>query len=186
MEDGDRLSAMLRLWASEQAVGEAAAARRRQRWLTTQAEETATLLGSLVDLAEGKVTVAVHTAADSYGGVIRGVGRDFFVLDRPGSPPVAVAVGAIRSVTEAGPPRPARAAGAGVGDREPPLDLRLVDMLGVLAADRQSARLQLDGGHVVTGSLRSVGVDVVVVVPDDAARRPVVVPLASVHAVSPV
>src|SRR4051812_45386845 len=74
----DELGHML----DDERLAERATARRRERLLGQAAEETATLAGALVDLAEAADVVTVRTAdAGVHRGVVTLVGADFCVLD---------------------------------------------------------------------------------------------------------
>jgi hypothetical protein len=68
-----------------------------------------------------------------------------------------------------------------VGDRPVRTRLRLAEVLAELAAERERALIvPLDGEDAVAGSVRSVGVDVVVVRLDGAEPATAYVPIAAV------
>ncbi len=153
MRDDDPLVRLL----DEARASDVGATRDRERWLQRQAEEGATLAGSLLDLAERRSAVAVRTSSGRVSrGEVMAVGSDFVALGGPSGPMTCVRLAAIASV------RPSRAERhvAATGRRPPPLDLLLVEVLAGLAPERPRAAL-MAGGELVAGELRSVGADVV-------------------------
>jgi hypothetical protein len=177
---GDDLSARLERWAAEARVDDAARQRTRERWLLQQAEEGGSLAGVLCDLAERGTAVAVRTRAGrQHRGPVRAVGDDFVAVD-PGSSgpsgPVFVALSAVSSVRVV----PASAA-APTGDRAVRTGLRLSEVLAGLAAERERVLIvALDGEDAIAGSLRSVGLDVVVVRLDGPDPATVYVPITAI------
>jgi len=161
----DDLVAAFGRWAAGRRAEEAAGSRTRERWLRQQAAESATLAGTLVDLAERAEDVAVLTAGRTLTGRLVGVGEDAAVLaDRFGVTVVALSrVLAVRVASGAGRAGVAGRRAPASGDRVPPGPWRLVDALDTLAAERSPVRLGLAGGEVVSGDLLAVGVDVVTV-----------------------
>lgn len=138
-------------------AGDAGAARLRERWLRRQAEEGATLAGTLLDLAERGAPVSVRTTTGrtSHGSVVA-VGSDFAVLRGEDGRDACLRLQAVAAVWPAVGERHVVA----TGDRVAPLDLLLVEVLATLASDRPGVRV-LAGGDVIVGELRAVGVDVV-------------------------
>lgn len=134
---------------AEWAAAEAAAERSRERWLRQQAEESATLAGVFVDMAErgSPVAVDLRGGAGTRGGAVTSVGADFAVIDDWFVPFAAVA--AVRGERVSGD-RAVQAPG-----------LTFVGALARLAEDRVRVSVTLDGGNVVTGELRAAGDDVV-------------------------
>jgi len=123
--------------------------RTTERRLRVVAEESATLHGSLVDLAERGTSVRVTTSSGRrHVGPLQLVGHDFLVVAD-----VWVSLQAVASVGAA-PGAPAAA-----GDR-PAVDLLLVEALARLVADRHDVAVVTVGGDVVAGQLRAVGADV--------------------------
>jgi hypothetical protein len=179
-DDVGRLWALLGTWAADLSAGDAAAARSRQRWLSAGAGESATFTGSLVDAAETGGAATLRTSGPALTGRLAGVGRDFCVLEATHGAAIVVALGAVQAVEVVD--RPGR--DAGTGDRTAPLDMDLRTVVDLLAADRQRVRIHLVGG-TVTGALRSVGDDVIVLVAGDASRRRILVPVAALVAVEP-
>lgn len=163
----DPLAAELTRWAAILRAEDAVRARSRERWLRQQAEEGATWIGTLVDLAERRHPVVVDLRSGAtISGALVGVGEDVCLLTAALQPSastlVALAhVGAVRART----PAP----GAASGDRSPTLRLTLAGALGLLAAEREAARIGLAGGGEVTGRILGIGADVVTV---DPAYRP--------------
>lgn len=156
----DALVAEFARWAAEQRVGEAATARSRERWLRHQAAESATMAGTLVDLAERGVDVAAVIGARTLTGRLTGVGQDGFVLAEASGAATIVALARLGAVRVAG----GRAGAAeATGGRAPAGTWRVSDALAALAADRSGIRLGLCGGETLTGVLVAVGADVVTV-----------------------
>jgi hypothetical protein len=151
-------TARLERWAAEARVDEAARRRSRERWLLQSAEEGGALAGVLADLAEQGTPVTVRTSAGRrHTGRLRAVGADFVALATAAGDEVLVAIDAVSSV------RTARAR-APLGDRMALGALTLAEALAGLAAERDRALLVTrDGGDTVSGTLRAVGADVVVV-----------------------
>jgi hypothetical protein len=150
-----RFVADLEAWVAAAAADQGVQARRRERWLRTQAEEEATILGVLADLAERDQAVVVTTRADRrHRGAVALVGRDFALVLTEQRSTVLVQVAAIVQVrTTPG--------GAGVvGDRALRLEVGWADALRVLAADRPRILAIPSGGAPCGGELRSVGADV--------------------------
>ena len=151
----------------ESRAGDDGALRARQRWLRRRAEEEATLVGTLVDLAERGSALTVRSASGrvSHGAVVA-VGRDFLALQGRG--------GEIRFLRSAGivtvAPSSAERHQPASGDRPAPLDLTLVEVLSGLAPDRPRVVL-VAGGEVVAGDLVAVGADVVSLRLDGGGRR---------------
>lgn len=174
---GDRMTVMLERWAQAARVDEAAHRRARERWLLQAAEEGGTLLGVLADLAERNVPVAVRTSGGRrHGGHVCAIGADFVAIDTTASGDVLVALAAVASVrVRAGTAAPA-------GDRTVRSGLVLSEVLAGLAAERERVMIvSLDGGEAVTGTVRSLGRDVVAVrVDGPTPPTTAYVPLAAV------
>jgi hypothetical protein len=153
---------MLRLL--DDARGEASAASRgRERLLRQAAEEGATLVGTLLDLAEAGAHATVRTTdGRTQQGAIRLVGADFFALDGD----VWIALAAVATVR----PNPGEHHPPASGDRHPATDLRLLEALAGIAPERPRLAIVTDGGDVVAGELRSVGADVVTLRLDGGPR----------------
>ena len=183
--DIDRLAARLGVWAADAAARDAAAERARRRWLADQAAAEATLRGALVDLAEDGQRVVVRTPSAAFSGTVSAVGRDFCVVATPAGS-ATVALHAVVAVEPAGPPPPTSPGREPLGSREPPVDLALADVAGVLAADRLPVVAHLRGGAQLTGTLVRGGPELLVIVPTASHdRRPRVAPLAAVEALAP-
>lgn len=150
-------AARLERWAAEARVDDAAASRARQRWLQRQAEEEGSLAGVLADLGDAGAPVRVHLrAGDPVVGVVQAVGEDVVAVAaaRSAGRVALVALAAVASV------RTAPGVGAVTGDRAVVSSLRLVDVLGGLAAERAPVRVVTAGGEVLAGETRWVGRDV--------------------------
>ena len=169
----------LEAWAADARVHEAAAARARERWLRQQAEESATLLGQLIDLAERNITVVVSTRSGRrHRGHVVAVGTDFVAL-RSEATQVLVAIDAIATVRTLPEVR------AVIGDRVVAVSLELIDVLLGLAADRPRVVIGAADADAVAGELRSVGTDVVTVRCDGPQPAPVAyIPIGSITEVT--
>lgn len=150
-------TAHLDRWVAEARVDEAAQQRSRERWLREVAEQEATLGGVLTDLAERHAGVTIAVDGRRHHGLIVAIGVDFVAVRVTAGSDVLLAIRAVGVV------RTAPAVEAAVGDRMVSTELRLTDVLGELSADRERVRLVTSAGETVTGVLRSVGHDVVVV-----------------------
>ncbi|MCU1353194.1 MAG: hypothetical protein JWM05_2403 [Acidimicrobiales bacterium] len=157
----DWLGGRLERWLAEQRVADAADERRREGWLRRLAAEQGTMAGVLVDLAERERPVVLHVhPGRRCRGTIRTVGRDFVGLGTEGCERVLLATRAISSV------RPEPSTPASVGHRAVHVATSLADVLQTLAGDQPHVAVTTLDGGAVTGSLRSVGDDVLVVKPD--------------------
>ena len=176
--DGRRFGRALERWAADAAVDEAARSRLRERWLRVQSEESASVLGTLVDLAERGAPVTLDVAGQRARGRVVGVGGDFVALRAGGSDggdhDVLVRLRAIDVV---------RVEPGGVavrGDRSKLLEVTLDAVVGPLAAERPEVLVRTWGGAAVRGELRSAGTDVLAVRVDGDPPSPTWVPLWSV------
>lgn len=144
-------------------LGEALAERTAERLLRQRAQDTASFVGTLRDLAERGTTVVVATAAGRrHRGAVRGVARDHVVL--------AGATGEVHlrlDVIVTVRPQPGSRAVAAEGDREAVDDLLLLELLARVLEDRPTVVLAFDGpGDVLRGRLETVGGDVVTLRPE--------------------
>lgn len=185
----DPLDSELNRWAAELRAEDAARSRTRERWMRQQAEEAATWIGTLLDLAERRQAVVVDLrSGTTLSGALVGVGEDVCLLAAPTgrSPTTLVATVHIGSVRALSP-----VPGAASGDRRPSLRLTLAGALGALAAEREVAHFGLAGGGEVTGRILGFGADVLTVDPAVRTDRPhlgtdrVFVPLAAVATCAP-
>ncbi|MDQ1437326.1 MAG: hypothetical protein QOK43_955 [Acidimicrobiaceae bacterium] len=140
----DELSDDLAAW-------EGAGARARERSLRRQAEQSATLAGVLLDLAERGSDVAVRVvgAAGLRAGRISAVGTDFFVLG-----PCYIPMAAVASVRASDG---TTVSGGRVVPQDSMVTLTLASALAELAEERPPVSIALDGGDAVQGELRAVG-----------------------------
>jgi hypothetical protein len=174
---GDGLTVRLETWAAAARIDEAAMARGRERWLLQLAEDEATLGGVLLDLAERRATAALRTRVGrSHTGAIEVVGADFVAI-RIVSGVVLLPHASLTMV------RPGPGARPVVGDRVVPSEVRFVEVVRELAADREQVRVVVDGGEVVSGTLHSVGVDVLALRADGDPPTTVHVPVTAVSEV---
>ena len=134
-----------------------AQSRIRERWLRRQAEESATLVGALLDLAESGAGLSIWTIGGRrHDGTVVGVGTDVVVLAERGEH-VVVQVAAISVVR----PRPGTRTGVPTGDRPAALDLTFTELLARVVGGEPDVALATATGEVLAGSLVAVGVDVV-------------------------
>lgn len=151
----DGFARALERWAADAVVDEAALGRTRQRWLRAQAEEDATLVGALLDLAERGRPVSLELVAHRVRGRIVGIGGDFVALRSDRGQHVLARTELVDVVrAEAG-------SAAVTGDRTAVVEAGLAGVLGPLAAERPDVLVRTRSGAVVRGELRSAGVDVV-------------------------
>lgn len=170
----DDLGRLLQRWAAEAVVDEAARSRTRARWLRIQAEESASIVGTLVDLAERAGPVVLDVGDHRVGGVLVGVGGDFVALRTDRGQQVLVRTSAVDIVR-------AEPGGGDVrGDRGALLDVTLDAVLGPVATDRPDVLVRTVGGAVVRGELRAAGTDVIRLRVDGDPPTPAWVAIASV------
>lgn len=171
----------LERWVAEARIDEAALGRARERWLREVAEQEATLAGVLTDLAERGAPVTVHVRGGRrHHGAIHGVGADFVAVGRTNGTDSHEVLVAVRAITAV---RTGADVGATIGDRAIGTELRLADVLGELAADRERVVVVSDGETVV-GEVRSVGNDVAVLRADTDPPGTVYLPLAMLDEVT--
>lgn len=149
------LADALERWAADAAVDEAARRRARERWLQVQAEEEASLAGTLLDLAERGRTVGLEVGDHRLRGRIVGLGADFVALRSDRGQDVLVRTAAVEVVRGEPGERPV------TGDRTAVVDTGLAGVLGPLAAERPEVLVRTAGGAVLRGELRSAGLDVI-------------------------
>ena len=152
------------------------ATRSRERWMRQQAEEEATLAGTLLDLAEQAGPVGLRTTAGRpVTATVVAVGRDFAAVRTEAGRAGCLALAALTRVRPgAGRRSPAS------GDRPAPLDLSLAELLARAVVDRPSVSLVAGGDpDPLVGELRAVSAELITVVPDGGARSPCFVPVAA-------
>ena len=174
------LAARLDVWLADARIEGSADSRARERWLHQAAEADATVAGVLLDLAERRAAVSVHTSgARVHHGHIDVIGADFAALRTTGGAEVLVALTAITSVCTAPLVEPA------VGERVVTTELRLIDVLAQLAAERERVLVvSPDGRDAIAGELRSVGHDVIRLRTEADPPATAYVPAASVATVT--
>lgn len=151
----DGFARALERWAADAVVDEAARQRTRQRWLRAQADEEASLVGTLLDLAERGRVVTLDLGEHRVRGRIVGIGGDFLALRSDRDQHVLVRTNAVEVV------RGEPGAAAVTGDRTAVVEAGLAGVLGPLAAERPEILVRTTAGTVVCGELRSAGIDVV-------------------------
>lgn len=172
--DDDAFGRSLARWASDAAVDEAARSRARERWLRVQAEEEASLAGTLVDLAERRRPVVLDVGSLRLRGVVVGVGADFVAVQGDGGHQALVpfaGIGALR----------ADPGSEVVGDRPATLDVTLATVLGPVAAERTEVLVHAAPDVRARGVLRAVGSDVLRLRSDGLPPAPMWVPLGAVR-----
>jgi hypothetical protein len=180
---GADLSGRLEAWAAAARVDEAARARSRERWLRQAAEEGATFVGVLADLADNRDAVGlVTTDGRRHRGSVVALGDDFcaLALDRGGQ--VLVRLKAIAAVHSAGVG--ATVAGDRTGDRPARPAVQLAEVLVGLSAEREQIVLRGPSGDALHGELRYVGTDVVALRIQGDPPGTCYVPLASIREVA--
>lgn len=171
---GDGLARSLERWAADAVVDEAARRRARQRWLRLQAEEEASLVGTLVDLAERGRPVTLDVGGQRLRGRVVGIGSDFLALRSDRGQQVLVRTAAVEAVRAEPGERTV------VGDRATLVDVALDAVVGPLAGDRPDVLVRTRSGMAVRGQLRSAGADVLRLRAEGDPASPVWVPLAGV------
>lgn len=173
-------------WAAEVRATEAVDARVRQRWLETQAAESADFAGVVAALAEdGVEAVVTTTTGRRHAGRVAVVGVDFVVVRRSDQRSTIVALWAVASVTPTARARPVgvTAAGAEQAAGALPVTTRLVDVLAQAAADRP--RLVLFAGEArMPGELLGAGTDVVTLRTNTVPPGTAYVPVASLSEIA--
>jgi hypothetical protein len=177
---GPDLTARLERWVADARSADAAAARARQRWLQVQADESATFLGVLVDLAEQGSPVVVHgRGGRRHRGSISAVAADFCAVRTSRDRDVLLSFAGIGSI------RPDTRGPGPSGDRAVRADLGLAEMLSVLAVERPRVLIVTTAdAEGIAGELRSVGRDVVTIRLDGSARASAYVAIAAIAEVS--
>jgi hypothetical protein len=177
----DALLAELARWEADSRADEAARSKSRERWMRQQAVESARFAGVMLDLAEQRSQVTVHTAAGGrVHGRIRAVGRDFCLVEEAGGIPVLLALTGMVGL------RPhARKVPPASSERVAPLDTDLGLVLAGLAAERPRVRVvTAGGGEPLAGELRAVGEDVATLRLDGAPPSTIYLRLASLREVT--
>lgn len=173
--DDDFVLALARM-AAEVAADESARDRVRERTLRSVAEEEATLIGIVVDLAERQSPVVVRTLAGrAHRGTIMATGRDFLVVRDEPRAPVFVPLHGVASLRPSGTVDHDAA-----GARPSPLGTTFSAILVALAAERPRVQITAAGDEPVAGTLQSTGIDVVTLRLDGPGRIMAHVPIASV------
>lgn len=137
--------------------------RRRTQDLRHQEQSEATLVGTLVDLAELGCEVSAKTSAgNSHRGKIKSVGTDFVALGIRCNTYVLIALQSLAAVqTQANDHRP-----PATGQRESTIDLSLHDVLAEAAEEEPWVNMTLATGETICGYLCAVGADILTVRPE--------------------
>lgn len=163
--------------AHEAALRSRAEARERAE----RARRTASWLGSLQDLAEQRMVVAVTRAGGSVlRGVLLGLGADHLALRLPDGQLALLASDTVRAVR----PEPTARVPAAMGDRPVAVRRRLADVLDRLHEARTPVAILLrDVPDPLLGRVVGMGEDVLTLRPDGAEGAVVLLPFASVAGV---
>jgi hypothetical protein len=134
-----------------------ARARTSERWLRQQATTSATVLGTLLDLAERGVALSIGVLGGRrHDGIVVAIGLDVVLLaerdDR-----VAIAIAAVTTFR----PAPGTDSHAATGDRPAAVDLGLVELLARVVDEQPDVAISLVSGEALRGRLLAVGADVV-------------------------
>ena len=170
----DGLARSLERWAADAMVDEAARQRTRQRWLRIQADEEASIIGTLVDLAERGRPVVLDIGDHRLRGAVVGVGADFLAVRSDRGQDVLVRTGAVEVVRAEPGER------AVVGDRAALVEVTLAAVVGPLSTERPEVVVRTRSGQIVRGELRSAGTDLVRLRADGDPPAPVWVPLEAI------
>ena len=163
LSPGDPLAALSR-WVAEGSADQAARSRARQRWLERQAQEEATLIGSIIDLAErGQAITITTTAGGRHTGAVVAVGSDFAIIHESRFGDIVIRHDAIAFV------RPFPGDNTPTGDRPLDINLALADALVELSAERPRVQIAT-GGEELVGELRSAGYNVLMLRLDNPRR----------------
>lgn len=148
----------LRAFTDDTRASIEAAERRRRTSLHQQATEEGTFAGILLDLAERTVPVAVGTTGGrTLRGAIAAIGRDVIALRAANGAVALVAIRALATV------RAEPGSVPSIGDRVLDETTTLLGHLAGLAPDRPTVSIRTVTGETVAGTLRTVGLDVLVV-----------------------
>ena len=152
-----------------------AAYRRRRRTVT----ELATFVGTLRDLAERAVPVAVQTSSSRiHRGALVAVGIDHLAVRRVDGSSALVAFDTVRSVR----PEPGRLLPAAMGDRDRAEDRTLLEALDrLIAADHEVVVLLRDVDDPLRGEVLGLGEDVLTLRLTGAERTAVYVPVRAIR-----
>jgi hypothetical protein len=171
-------STRLERWAADARVDEHADRRSRERWLEQAATGDATFAGVLIDLAERgqRVQLALATGRRVVG-TVDGLGADFVAVRAVPRGDVLVPFGAIDQVA-------ALDDASLAAERAVATDLRLADVLGAMATERERVRVVgRDPASTVAGVLRHGGLDVVTIRTDATPATTVAIPVAALSEV---
>jgi hypothetical protein len=148
-------------WVSDGVTDSAAAGRSHEHWLRAASLDAARLGGVILDHGEAGRPILIDTAVGvSVNGSVVTVGPDVVALRRSRGGVVLIALGYVAVV------RSEPTARAAIGDRPVVGRATLAGVLAEAAAERPTVQLFVAGGTTVTGELRSVGADVLVLRPE--------------------
>ena len=160
-------------------VDDAIAARRPEHGPEQAASAETTRVSGLADLAERQRPLALHM---SPGGrhvvLITALGTDFLAARASAGTELLIRTDAITAVRTQ-PREPIANSGTAVH-----LERSLVAALSDLAPERLGVRVTVGGGEVVSGELRSVGLDVATLRLDRDSRAHVYIPVANLVSLS--
>jgi hypothetical protein len=154
------------------------ASERRHRVVGTLAEESVSLHGAMLDLADRGTDALIRTTdGHTQHGTIRLVGIDFVILgtDAGDTWVTATGIDSVRPLVDQG-----RATVP--GDRSG-VELELVDALARVASEQPRVAVRTSGGESILGALRAVGSDVLILDLEGLERPVCYVSLRSLLAV---
>lgn len=158
-------------------LGRSNESRERERLLQQLAEDDASFTGTLLDLAERQSMVTVRTdSGRTHHGAILTVGADFLVIGAATGQKTFLRTDAVASVR---PHRGERHVAAS-GERNPALDLFLVEALARSTPERPRVVLVTRASEAVTGVLVATGTDIATVRIDGEARELCYVPIRGI------
>jgi hypothetical protein len=145
------------------------------------AAELATWVGTLRDLSERELTVAVRTAGGRvHRGALIAVGRDHVALRLLSGSLVLVALDAVRTVV----PEPGASAPVATGDREHAQDRTLIEALERHVEEvREVVVLLRDTHEPLSGTVLAMGEDVLTLRADGNRRGTTYLPTTAIVAV---
>lgn len=141
------------------------ARRQRVRWIGQQAVESATLAGTLIDLAERHSRVALRVASRSHRGRITRVGTNYIELSTGAGAPRLIRSSAITMLLIASTERPP------MGDRRSGPATLHEELANRVAERPRVAVFVTEQGAPIVGQLWTCGIDVITIRIDGEDQR---------------
>ncbi len=150
----------------------------RAHWLRIQADESASLAGTLMSLAERTQPVVVDVVDQRIRGVVAAIGEDFVAMHTDTDQRLLIRTAALGVVrTEPG-------GTIVVGDRSPLLEVTLAALLVPISADHPAVRVRTLAGTSIRGELAAAGTDVLRLRVDGDPPIPAWVPVDAIAVVT--